>query len=315
PHIIAQDNAIADFIDEYAYTVLIPPGQNPGLVNVGWVLSNVKTSKPAWKHGVAPFYVDPDFNTSQTADSEQGNNNNTTPVVTVDTPTDKTAENGTKEGQTFEDTEKPREDKLELAEVRQVAVCLLEQDLSLKAKKVSIFPFKVTDSPKDWLPCCYFLVATSFVNRGTPSCKESVNVAERSSFLVNAGELLQRIATADDVGKRMSQGLAITCWVDIATGTLGFKLNDRETGIRYQVEPSTHLFAAAYVRPTARDCLQFELGRRSRYHLPLPAGMVRPPRRVNMPLPHRLTVQTLEVGVPYPTILVLLVSIHILPIS
>nr|VZI27969.1 unnamed protein product [Spirometra erinaceieuropaei] len=254
PHIIAQDNAIADFMDEYAYTVLIPPGQNPGLVNVGWVLSNVKISKPAWKHGVSPFYVDPDFNTTQTTDSDQMNDGTTvTTAATVDTPTAGAAVNGTKQGQKFDDAEKSQEDNLELAEVRQVAVCLLEQDLSLKTA-----------------------------------------VAERSSFLVNAGELLQRIATADDVGKRMSQGLAITCWVDIATGTLGFKLNDRETGIRFQVEPSTHLFAAAYVRPTARDCLQFELGRRSRYHLPLPAGMVRPPRRINMPLPHRLTVQTLE---------------------
>ncbi|VDL92644.1 unnamed protein product [Schistocephalus solidus] len=254
PHIIAQDNAIADFMDEYAYTVLIPPGQNPGLVNVGWVLSNVKISKPAWKHGVAPFYVDPDFNSAQTTESDQMNDSTTvTTTATVDTTTAQPTVNGTKNGTKFSDTEKPQEDNLELAEVRQVAVCLLEQDLSLKTA-----------------------------------------VAERSSFLVNAGELLQRIATADDVGKRMSQGLAITCWVDVATGTLGFKLNDRETGIRYQVEPSTHLFAAAYVRPTARDCLQFELGRRSRYHLPLPAGMVRPPRRVNMPLPHRLTVQTLE---------------------
>lgn len=65
-----------------------------------------------------------------------------------------------------------------------------------------------------------------------------------------------------------------------------------------QVEPSTHLFAAVFVRPTARDCVQFELGRRSRYHLPLTAGMLRPPRRANMPMPHRLNVQAIEVRLP-----------------
>lgn len=113
---------------------------------------------------------------------------------------------------------------------------------------------------------------------------------------MNVGDLIQKISTPDDIGKRVSQGLAVTCWVDTASGTIGFRLNDRDTMIRFQVEPSTHLFAAVFVRPTARDCVQFELGRRSRYHLPLTAGMLRPPRRANMPMPHRLNVQAIEVS-------------------
>lgn len=53
--------------------------------------------------------------------------------------------------------------------------------------------------------------------------------------MVNLGQLLNQMATAEDLGKRMSQGLSLTCWVDIASGTLGFDLNGRDSGIRFQV--------------------------------------------------------------------------------
>lgn len=66
-------------------------------------------------------------------------------------------------------------------------------------------------------------------------------VAERSSFLVNVGDLIQKISTPEDIGKRVSQGLAVTCWVDTASGTLGFRLNDRDTLIRFQVSHSISL--------------------------------------------------------------------------
>eukprot|EP00108_Taenia_solium_P001407 TsM_000688100 transcript=TsM_000688100 gene=TsM_000688100 len=257
PEQSALDNAIADFMDEFAYTVLIPPGQNPCLVNVGWVGSYFKISKPASISGGNPFPVDPDFNVTQlatapTPTTKSTAEGDTTSVVSESSASEKTSTSGS-----GMETEK----LLNFAEVRQVAVCLLHDDLTLKSA-----------------------------------------VAERSSFLVNVGDLIQRISTPEDIGKRVSQGLAVTCWVDTASGTLGFRLNDRDTLIRFQassitllmVEPSTHLFAAVFVRPTARDCVQFELGRRSRYHLPLTAGMLRPPRRANMPMPHRLNVQAIE---------------------
>ena len=44
-----------------------------------------------------------------------------------------------------------------------------------------------------------------------------------------------KTSTPDDIGKRVSQGLAVTCWVDTASGTIGFRLNDRDTLIRFQV--------------------------------------------------------------------------------
>uniref|UniRef100_A0A0R3WJP3 B30.2/SPRY domain-containing protein n=1 Tax=Hydatigena taeniaeformis TaxID=6205 RepID=A0A0R3WJP3_HYDTA len=249
PEQSALDNAIADFMDEFAYTVLIPPGQNPCLVNVGWVGSCFKISKPASISGGNPFPVDPDFNVTQLATSPAPS---TKPTAEGDT-TSVASESSASEKTSTSGSGIEMDKLLNFAEVRQVAVCLLHDDLTLKSA-----------------------------------------VAERSSFLVNVGDLIQKISTPEDIGKRVSQGLAVTCWVDTASGTLGFRLNDRDTLIRFQVEPSTHLFAAVFVRPTARDCVQFELGRRSRYHLPLTAGMLRPPRRANMPMPHRLNVQAIE---------------------
>uniref|UniRef100_A0A5K3EZT7 EF-hand domain-containing protein n=2 Tax=Mesocestoides corti TaxID=53468 RepID=A0A5K3EZT7_MESCO len=239
------DNAIADFMDEFAYTVLIPPGQNPCLVNVGWVGSYFKISKPASISGGNPFPVDPDFNVTQLAQLSSQSTRTTTDgdAVSRSESTDSDATGSVVSPEKL----------INFAEVRQVAVCLLNDDLTLKSA-----------------------------------------VAERSSFLVNVGDLIQKTSTPDDIGKRVSQGLAVTCWVDTASGTLGFRLNDRDTLCRFQVEPCTHLFAAVFVRPTARDCVQFELGRRSRYHLPITAGMLRPPRRANMPIPHRLNVQAIE---------------------
>ncbi|VUZ49839.1 unnamed protein product, partial [Hymenolepis diminuta] len=253
PEQSALDNAIADFMDEFAYTVLIPPGQNPCLVNVGWVGSCFKISKPASISGGNPFPVDPDFNVTQLATIGATPNTPTSKRPAGDTTSLNSEMSESEKTSNTESSTVAMEKLLNFAEVRQAAVCLLHDDLTLKSA-----------------------------------------VAERSSFLVNVGDLIQKISTPDDIGKRVSQGLAVTCWVDTASGTLGFRLNDRDTLIRYQVEPSTHLFAAVFVRPTARDCVQFELGRRSRYHLPLTAGMLRPPRRANMAMPHRLNVQAIE---------------------
>lgn len=62
-----------------------------------------------------------------------------------------------------------------------------------------------------------------------------------------------------------------------------------------QVEPSTRLFAAVFYRPTVKEAIHFEFGRRNRYTLPITASMLRPPRYTSTVLPHRLRVQALEV--------------------
>lgn len=127
-----MDNAIADFMDEFAYTVLIPPGQNPCLVNVGWVGSCFKISKPASISGGNPFPVDPDFNVTQLA----------TIGATPNTPTNKrpggdatSLNSEMTESEKTSNTESSTvamEKLLNFAEVRQAAVCLLHDDLTLK---------------------------------------------------------------------------------------------------------------------------------------------------------------------------------------
>lgn len=122
-------------MDEFAYTVLIPPGQNPCLVNVGWVSSCFKISKPASISGGNPFPVDPDFNVSQLAT-----------IATQPTPpTAKPSREGDSASLNSEISESDKisntgtstitiEKLLNFAEVRQVAVCLLHDDLTLKVR-------------------------------------------------------------------------------------------------------------------------------------------------------------------------------------
>ncbi|KAF7261042.1 hypothetical protein EG68_01789 [Paragonimus skrjabini miyazakii] len=223
---------IANMVDEFCFTVLVLPGQDPGLVHIGWVTNYFKLAKPPG----------PDSSSLSLLQEMQQ-------PTTFDATTGQPFTQGVGGSQSAGHWA----NCVELFNVRQVAVCLLESDLTLKSA-----------------------------------------VAERASFMVNLGQLLSQVATPEDMGKRMSQGLSITCWVDVATGTLGFDLNGRDTGIRFQVEPSTRLFAAVFYRPTVREAIHFEFNRRNRYTLPITASMLRPPRQASIQPPHRLKVQALQ---------------------
>lgn len=111
-------------MDEFAYTVLIPPGQNPCLVNVGWVGTHFKISKPASIMGGNPFPVDPDFNVTQLAQVPTSKPSTKTAEISRDESTIETKS---------EETTNGTESLLNFAEVRQAAVCLLHDDLTLKA--------------------------------------------------------------------------------------------------------------------------------------------------------------------------------------
>ncbi|TPP59596.1 Ryanodine receptor 44F [Fasciola gigantica] len=219
---------MANLVDEFSFTVLVLPGQDPGLVHIGWVTNYFKLAKPAG----------PDCSSLSLIQNLQH------PAFDAVT------------GQPYNPSASSQLQGIncvELFTVRQAAVCLLESDLTLKSA-----------------------------------------VAERASFMVNLGQLLNQMATPEDMGKRMSQGLSLTCWVDVASGTLGFDLNGRDTGIRFQVEPSTRLFGAVFYRPTVREAINFEFSRRNRYTLPVTVSMLRPPRQpVSVP-PNRLKVQALQ---------------------
>lgn len=121
-------------MDEFAFTVLIPPGQNPGLVNVGWVVSHIKISKPAFTNGATPFIVDPDFNAAQTVTTAADTTQKGRSTDAVDNKTHHDDTTGSED----EEKEKPEGNPLELAEVRQVAVCLLQSDLTLKVLLMKI---------------------------------------------------------------------------------------------------------------------------------------------------------------------------------
>ncbi|TNN17701.1 Ryanodine receptor isoform 2 [Schistosoma japonicum] len=226
---------LANLVDEFSFTVLVLPGQDPGLVHIGWVTSYFKLAKTSKQDHISGFLhnVSSQLQFDTTHGQLHGQSNQQTML-----------------GDTGGSIQPYAAD---LFTVRQAAVCLLESDLTLKSA-----------------------------------------VAERASFMVNLGQLLNQMATPEDLGKRMSQGLSLTCWVDIATGTLGFDLNGRDSGIRFQVEPSTRLFAAVFYRPTVKEAIHFEFGRRNRYTLPITASMLRPPRCTSTVLPHRLRVQALE---------------------
>ncbi|VEL38369.1 unnamed protein product [Protopolystoma xenopodis] len=176
PEMAARENQLADHIDEFSFTVVVLPGQDPGFVHLGWVTTRFKLSCSAVVSSCTPFDSE-----METGNISQGSITNPPGI-----PTSAPSSTGGATGPTSFGYS-------ETLEVRQAAVCLLESDLTLKSA-----------------------------------------VAERSSFMVHVGDLLARIGTPEDMAKRMSQGLSITCWVDTATGTLGFEINGRETGIRYQ---------------------------------------------------------------------------------
>ncbi|CAI2723066.1 unnamed protein product [Schistosoma spindalis] len=227
---------LANLVDEFSFTVLVLPGQDPGLVHIGWVTSYFKLAKTSKPDHISGFLHNVSSQLQfDTTHGQLHGHSNQNPML----------------GDTSGSGIQPY--AADLFTVRQAAVCLLESDLTLKSA-----------------------------------------VAERASFMVNLGQLLNQMATAEDLGKRMSQGLSLTCWVDIASGTLGFDLNGRDSGIRFQVEPSTRLFAAVFYRPTVKEAIHFEFGRRNRYTLPITASMLRPPRYTSTVLPHRLRVQALE---------------------
>ncbi|CAH8435934.1 unnamed protein product [Heterobilharzia americana] len=228
---------LANLVDEFSFTVLVLPGQDPGLVHIGWVTSYFKLTKSNPADSMSGLLNAASTQQQYDSTSGQAHGQSNQHSMRGDT-------SGSAIMQSY---------PVDLFTVRQAAVCLLESDLTLKSA-----------------------------------------VAERASFMVNLGQLLNQMATPEDLGKRMSQGLSLTCWVDIATGTLGFDLNGRDSGIRYQVEPSTRLFAAVFYRPTVKEAIHFEFGRRNRYTLPITASMLRPPRHASTILPHRLRVQALE---------------------
>ncbi|XP_068183975.1 ryanodine receptor 2 isoform X2 [Antennarius striatus] len=126
------------------------------------------------------------------------------------------------------------------------------------------------------------------ITLGDENGKVQESVKRSNCYMVCAGE-----ATGLSRSRR-SSGLEIGCLIDTATGLLTFTSSGMELATFYQVEASTKLFPAVFVKPTTSNMFQFELGRIKNV-MPLSAGLLRSQRRNSTPqCPPRFQVQHLS---------------------
>ncbi|CAJ1067174.1 ryanodine receptor 2 [Xyrichtys novacula] len=131
-------------------------------------------------------------------------------------------------------------------------------------------------------------IHTVTITLGDDSGKVQESVKRCDCYMVCAGE-----ATGLSRSRR-SAGLEIGCLIDTATGLLTFTSSGVEMATFYQVEASTKLFPAVFVKPTTSNMFQFELGRIKNV-MPLSAGLLRSQRRNTAPqCPPRFQVQKLS---------------------
>ncbi|KAM9726666.1 ryanodine receptor 2-like [Menidia menidia] len=129
---------------------------------------------------------------------------------------------------------------------------------------------------------------TVTITLGDDSGKVQESARRCSCYMVCAGE-----ATGLSQSRR-STGLEIGCLIDSATGMLTFTSSGVEMSTFYQVEASTKLFPAVFVKPTTSNMFQFELGRIKNV-MPLSSGLLRSQRRNPTPqCPPRFQVQHLS---------------------
>ncbi|XP_041866038.1 ryanodine receptor 2 isoform X2 [Melanotaenia boesemani] len=126
------------------------------------------------------------------------------------------------------------------------------------------------------------------VTLGDDTGKVQESVKRCNCYMVCAAE-----ATGLSQSRR-SAGLEIGCLIDSATGMLTFTSNGVEMTTFYQVEASTKLFPAVFIKPTTSNMFQFELGRIKNV-MPLSSGLLRSHRRNPTPqCPPRFQVQHLS---------------------
>uniref|UniRef100_A0A3Q3W2P9 Uncharacterized protein n=1 Tax=Mola mola TaxID=94237 RepID=A0A3Q3W2P9_MOLML len=131
-------------------------------------------------------------------------------------------------------------------------------------------------------------IHTVTVTLGDDSGKVQESVKRCNCYMMCAGE-----ATGLSQSRR-SSGLEIGCLIDTATGLLNFTSSGVEMATFFQVEASTKLFPAVFVKPTTSHLFQFEFGRIKNV-MPLSAGLLRSQRNnVTPQCPPRIQVQHLN---------------------
>ncbi|XP_019738677.1 ryanodine receptor 3 [Hippocampus comes] len=92
---------------------------------------------------------------------------------------------------------------------------------------------------------------------------------------------------------RSNSDVEIGCLLDLATGLVSFTANGKELSTTYQVEPSTKLFPAVFVRPTCVNLFQFEFVK-IKDAMPISSAIFKSEHRNPVPqCPPRLNVQTI----------------------
>ncbi|KAA0711620.1 Ryanodine receptor 3 [Triplophysa tibetana] len=102
------------------------------------------------------------------------------------------------------------------------------------------------------------------------------------------------VGSAGQTAGRSNADLEMGCLIDVATGLLTFSVNGKELSTSHQVEPSTKLFPAVFVRPTSSSLFQFELGK-IKNTMPLSSAIFKSEHKNPVPqCPPRLDVQTIS---------------------
>ncbi|KAF4101818.1 hypothetical protein G5714_016618 [Onychostoma macrolepis] len=116
------------------------------------------------------------------------------------------------------------------------------------------------------------------------------SVKRNNCYMVWSGD----IAGAAHTSSRSNVDLEIGCLIDLATGLLTFTINGKELPTSYQVEPSTKLFPAVFVRPTSSSLFQFELAK-IKNAMPISSAIFKSEHKNPVPqCPPRLDVQTIN---------------------
>ncbi|KAJ8356248.1 hypothetical protein SKAU_G00190420 [Synaphobranchus kaupii] len=115
------------------------------------------------------------------------------------------------------------------------------------------------------------------------------SVQRSNCYMVCGGD----IANTSNSSTHTDTDLEIGCLIDLATGLVTFTVDGKELDTFYQVEPSTKLFPAVFVRPTSPNLFQFEFSKITDA-MPLSSAIFKSEHRNPVPqCPPRLDVQTL----------------------
>ena len=119
------------------------------------------------------------------------------------------------------------------------------------------------------------------------------SVDRQNCYLMRVDEMYAEVSN-DPTGKPPSTGLFVGCFVDISTGVVSFTCEGKEMKKLFKMEPGTKLFPSVFVKATAKDALQFELGR-TQSSLPLSAAvLINSGKHIIPQFPQRLKVQCLK---------------------